>query len=95
MSNYGSGMGMIFTNSGKQASRTIIQAPVIQAPVIQAPVIQAPVIQAPIIQAQARSFQPIMNAAGRAAAGGASNRGFRTMDLGNLKTNKSCGSCGH
>jgi len=85
MSNYGSGMGMIFTNSGKQASRTIIQAPVIQAPVIQAP----------IIQAQARSFQPIMNAAGRAAAGGASNRGFRTMDLGNLKTNKSCGSCGH
>ena len=90
MSNYGSGMGMIFTNSGKQASRTIIQAPVIQAPVIQ-----APVIQAPIIQAQARSFHPIINAAGRAAAGGASNRGFRTMDLGNLKTNKSCGSCGH
>ena len=63
------GMGMIFTNSGKQTSRNI----------------QAP-IQAPI-HAQSRSFQPIMNAAG--------NRGFRTMDLGNLKTSKSCGSCGH
>lgn len=82
MSNYGSGMGMIFTNSGKQTGK-----------------------QAPVIQAQARSFQPIMNAAGGAAGGGAggggaggggaSNRGFRTMDLGNLKTNKSCGSCGH
>ena len=80
MSNYGSGMGMIFTNSGKQTGK-----------------------QAPVIQAQARSFQPTMNAAGRAAggagagggAGGAGTRGFRTMDLGNLKTNKSCGSCGH
>jgi hypothetical protein len=33
-----------------------------------------------------------------AAAGGGSsagNRGFRGMDLGNLKTSKSCGSCGH
>ena len=78
MSNYGSGMGMIFTNSGKQTGK-----------------------QAPVIQAQARSFQPIMNAAGRAAGGagggggGAGTRGFRTMDLDNLKTNKSCGSCGH
>ena len=83
MSNYGSGMGMIFTNSGKQTGK------------------QAPVIQAPVIRAQSRSFQPIMNAAGRAAGGagggggGAGTRGFRTMDLGNLKTNKSCGSCGH
>lgn len=85
MSNYGSGMGMIFTNSGKQTGKQAT---------IRAPVIRAPVIQAPVIQAQARSFQPIMNAAGR-AAGGAGTRGFRTMDLGNLKTNKSCGSCGH
>ena len=67
-----SGMGMIFTNSGKQASRNI----------------QAP-IHAPI-QAQSRGFPPAMN-----AAAGAGNRGFRTMDLGNLKTSKSCGSCGH
>jgi len=71
MSNYGSGMGMIFTNSGKPTSRNI------QAP-IQAPV-QAP-------QPQIRAFPPAMNAG---------NRGFRTMDLGNLKTSKSCGSCGH
>lgn len=45
--------------------------------------IQAP-IQAPL-QAQPRVVQPLMT----------SNRGFRTMDLGNLKTSKSCGSCGH
>ena len=62
-----SGMGMIFTNYAKPATRNI----------------QAP------IQAQPRLVQPITNAAGGA------NRGFRTMDLGNLKTSKSCGSCGH
>ena len=66
-----SGIGMIFTNYAKPATRNI----------------QAP-IQAPI-QAQPRAVQPITNAAGGA------NRGFRTMDLGNLKTSKSCGSCGH
>ena len=70
-----SGMGMIFTNSGKQASRTI----------------QAPIIQAPM-KSHARSFPPALNSP---AGSGGSNRGFRTMDLGNLKTNKSCGSCGH
>lgn len=85
-----SGMGMIFTNSGKQASRTI-QAPIIQAPIIQAPIIQAPIIQAPM-KSHARSFPPALNSP---AGSGGSNRGFRTMDLGNLKTNKSCGSCGH
>jgi hypothetical protein len=68
MSNSGSGMGMIFTISGKQANRNI----------------QAP-IQAPI-QAQSRNFASVMNAG---------TRGFRTMDLGNLKNSKSCGSCGH
>jgi hypothetical protein len=73
MSNYGSGMGMIFTNSGKQASRTIQHAPIQHAP----------------IHAQPRNFAPGMNL--RNGGGG----GFRTMDLGNLKNSKSCGSCGH
>ena len=35
-------------------------------------------------KAQARSFPPIVPV-----------RGFRTMDLGDLKNSKSCGSCGH
>ena len=36
-------------------------------------------------QPQTRTFSPLIT----------SNRGFRTMDLGNLKNGKSCGSCGH
>jgi hypothetical protein len=71
-----SGMGMIFTNSGKHAGKQASRN------------IQAP-IQAPI-QAQPRSFHSITN-----ASGAGSNRGVRTMDLGNLKNSKSCGSCGH
>lgn len=74
-----SGMGMIFTNSGQRRS---IQAQV-QAP-IQAP-ITAP-MPAPMPAAiQTRAFPQVMS-------GGAL---FRSMDLGSLKSGKSCGSCGH
>jgi len=74
-----SGMGMIFTNSGERRS---MPAPRQASARAQAPR-QAP---APMTAPrQSRDFPPVMS-------GGAL---FRTMDLGSLKSGKSCGSCGH
>ena len=60
--------------------RRSIPAP-IQAP-IQEPIQASAPMPAP---RQTRAFTPVMS-------GGAL---FRTMDLGSLKSGKSCGSCGH
>jgi hypothetical protein len=76
-----SGMGMIFTNSGQRRSiQAQRQAPV-QSP-IQA---QAPMPAPMPAPRQTRAFPQVMS-------GGAL---FRSMDLGSLKSGKSCGSCGH
>lgn len=76
-----SGMGMIFTNSGQRRS---IQAP--RQASGQAPIqAQAPMPAPMPAPRQSRDFPPVMS-------GGAL---FRSMDLGSLKSGKSCGSCGH
>lgn len=73
------GMGMIFTNSGQRGGKQTARQAPMPAP-ISAP-ISAP-MPAPM---QSRAFPPVMS-------GGPV---FRTMDLGSLKSGKSCGSCGH
>ena len=80
MSNYGSGMGMIFTNSVKQGRNQAGNQGGNQG--LKQPSTQTFRALPPIQLQQIRSFPP-------------SGGGFRGMDLGNLKTSKSCGSCGH
>lgn len=80
-----SGIGMIFTNSGQRRSIPAPRQAPVQAPV-QAPMTAPRQASAPMpAPRQARAFTPVMS-------GGAL---FRTMDLGSLKSGKSCGSCGH
>ena len=91
MYNTTSGMRMIFTNSGikpgNQAGNQASNQAGKQASNRASK--QAGNQASNNIQAKSRAFQPITHARSNG------NKGFRTMNLGDLKNSKSCGSCGH